>query len=62
LIAYSEKQLRIKMAYIHNNPVRAALVESADDWLYSSAVDWLTTGKGLIEIDQEFRWLTETIR
>jgi putative transposase len=58
LIIQSEKQLRIKMEYIHNNPVKAGLVRRAEDWLYSSAVDWLTTRKGLIDIDKEYHWLT----
>ncbi|MCD6249842.1 MAG: transposase [candidate division Zixibacteria bacterium] len=57
LIVTSEKQLKIKMEYIHNNPVRAGLVEAAEDWRYSSAVDWLTSSTGLIKIDKEFQWL-----
>lgn len=57
LIVGSEKQLKIKMEYIHNNPVNAGLVEQAEDWTYSSAVDWLTDGRGLLRIDKEYRWL-----
>ena len=37
--------------YIHNNPVRKGLVESAAQWYYSSAADWQGTGKGPIPID-----------
>ncbi|MBN1506291.1 MAG: transposase [Sedimentisphaerales bacterium] len=37
--------------YIHNNPVRKGLVETADQWCYSSAADWLNTGHGPISID-----------
>ncbi|MFZ2145613.1 MAG: hypothetical protein WAV28_00220 [Sedimentisphaerales bacterium] len=37
--------------YIHNNPVRKELAESADQWYYSSAADWQGTGKGPIQID-----------
>ena len=60
LIIHSEKQLKIKIDYIHNNPVKAGLVESAADWLYSSAVDWLTSKEGLIKIDKDYKWLTKT--
>ena len=34
---YTEKFARQKLDYIHMNPVRAGLVETADQWLYSSA-------------------------
>jgi putative transposase len=56
LIITSEKQMRIKMEYIHNNPVKAGLVDKAEDWRYSSAVDWSTSGSGLIKIDKESQW------
>lgn len=56
LIINSEKQLKIKIEYIHNNPVKAGLVKCAEDWPYSSAVDWLTSNKSLISIDREFQW------
>ena len=59
LIVTSERQLKIKMEYIHNNPVKAELVEQAEDWTYSSAVDWLTDRSGLITIDKEYQWLVE---
>jgi len=38
----SEEQFRIKLNYIHNNPVKAGLVEIAEDWPYSSARAWAT--------------------
>ena len=59
LIVNSEKQLKIKMEYIHNNPVKAGFVEHAEDWTYSSAVDWLTARRGLLSIDKEYQWLVE---
>ena len=37
--------------YLHNNPVRKGLVESADEWYYSSAADWQNIRQGLISID-----------
>jgi putative transposase len=38
-----------KLAYIHQNPVKAGFVENAEDWLYSSARDFYGK-KGLIEL------------
>jgi len=37
--------------YIHNNPVRKELVESAEQWRYSSAADWQNIRQGPISID-----------
>lgn len=39
-----------RLNYIHQNPVRAGLVTNADDYLYSSALNY-TRGQGLIEVD-----------
>ncbi|MFP5041356.1 REP-associated tyrosine transposase [Parasediminibacterium sp. JCM 36343] len=39
-----------KLAYIHNNPVRAAIVDKPEDYLYTSAMNYAGR-KGLIEID-----------
>jgi hypothetical protein len=39
-----------KMKYIHENPVRAGIVEKPEDFLFSSARDYSGL-KGLIEID-----------
>ena len=33
----SEQHFRTAVAYIHNNPVKAGLVETAEDWSWSSA-------------------------
>lgn len=38
-----------KLDYTHYNPVEAGFVKNADDWLYSSAVDY-NGGKGLLEV------------
>ena len=32
----SEKFIKQKMAYIHDNPVRAGYVDHAEHWIYSS--------------------------
>jgi putative transposase len=50
-IIRDQKQFETKLNYIHENPVRAGLVEKAIDYRYSSAKDWLTNTKGLIEIN-----------
>jgi putative transposase len=56
VIIESEKQFRTKLDYIHTNPVRAGLVESPTDWVYSSAKDWLTVEMGPVRIDKVFSW------
>jgi len=38
-----------KLNYIHNNPVKAEIVNYAEDYRYSSAIDY-SGGKGLIDI------------
>jgi len=39
-----------KLDYLHNNPVVAGFVEKPEDWLYSSAKDYYTGTKGMIDI------------
>ena len=56
LIIISDKQFRIKLEYIHNNPVKAGLVTTAIEWPYSSARDWLTNEEGVIKVDRFFSW------
>lgn len=46
----SEEMLRQKVEYIHDNPVKAGLVERAEDWVYSSAKNYLGEA-GVLEID-----------
>ena len=38
-----------KLDHIHNNPVEAGFVIKAEEWKYSSTIDYYG-GKGLIEI------------
>ena len=38
------------MNYMHNNPVDSGLVEKPEDYLYSSAIDYVGKGKGLLDI------------
>jgi len=46
----SEEMLRQKIEYIHHNPVRMGVVEKAEDWLYSSARNYLDL-ESVMEID-----------
>ena len=40
-----------KLNYIHNNPVEAGIVRKAEDYLYSSAMDYFQTKKcGLLDV------------
>ena len=40
-----------RINYLHENPVRAGLVRHAQDYIYSSAIDYYTEEKGLLEMD-----------
>ncbi len=40
-----------KLDYLHYNPVEAGFVKFAEEWKYSSAVDY-NGGKGILEIIQ----------
>jgi putative transposase len=46
----SEEMLQQKIDYLHHNPVRTGVVERPEDWVYSSARDYVG-GRGLIELD-----------
>ena len=45
--------LRSVIDYIHNNPVRRGLVESPEEWCWSSFREWEYDEPGLIPIDKE---------
>ena len=40
-----------RINYLHENPVRAAIVRRGQDYLYSSAIDYYTQESGLMEVD-----------
>lgn len=42
--------LQQRLNYTHENPVRAGIVENAEDYLYSSARDYCGQ-KGLVKIE-----------
>ena len=39
-----------RLNYLHENPVRAGFVGQPQDWLHSSAVDYFTKEKGLLDL------------
>jgi putative transposase len=57
LVITSEKQFKIKLDYIHNNPIKAGLATRACDWRYSSASEWLCDRPCMIKVDKEFSWM-----
>ena len=50
---WSAEVLKTKVEYIHNNPVRAGLVESPVDYPYSSARDCLLGDHSVKSVDSE---------
>jgi putative transposase len=40
-----------RLNYLHENPVKSGAVRNAEEYIYSSALDYYTTENGLIEID-----------
>jgi putative transposase len=40
-----------KLSYIHNNPVKAGIVEKAESYTYSSARDYYLGEQGLLELE-----------
>lgn len=46
----TEPILKEKINYIHNNPVRAGFVERPEQWIYSSASNYIL-GSGVLDID-----------
>ena len=55
---YSQKFIEQKINYIHNNPVRAGLVEKPEDYLYSSARNYADLS-AVIDIEKvTFLWKT----
>lgn len=51
---WSNKVIQQKIDYVHNNPVEAGLVYNAEDYIYSSAIDYAGQ-KGLIDDVMVFR-------
>jgi REP element-mobilizing transposase RayT len=51
-VIYSSDFFMQKLNYIHENPVRAGIVDKAEDYLYSSARTLILNKKGLIPITE----------
>jgi putative transposase len=47
----SNYELEQRLDYLHENPVRAGIVSEPWQYKYSSAVDYYTNNKGLLEVD-----------
>ena len=47
----SEKMLRQKIEYIHYNPVRRGYVDEPENWVYSSARNYLKDDHSVLAID-----------
>src|SRR5688572_30111799 len=47
---YSDEFTKIKLNYIHENPVRAGIVKKAEDYVYSSASNYIL-GSGIIDVE-----------
>jgi putative transposase len=45
-----------KLRYIHRNPVERGLVDTPEQWQWSSFRHWLTGEIGRIEIESEWTW------
>ncbi len=46
----TEIKFRQRFTYLHENPVRAGFVREPQDWLYCSAIDCYSNGKGLLDL------------
>jgi len=47
---YSEKVFRIKVKYVHHNPVKAGLVRHTHDWKWSSAKAYTGDAEGPLNV------------
>jgi REP element-mobilizing transposase RayT len=55
---FSPKFIAQKVNYIHENPVRAGIVEKAEDYLYSSARNYAGLSSGIETIVLDLPWMT----
>jgi len=54
LVIEDEETLKIKIEYIHNNPVKAGFVDQPEQWEYSSARNYILGDHSLIEISTDW--------
>ena len=57
-LIYSEKFIKQKLNYIHQNPVKSGLVAKAEDYLYSSARNYADMESVVDVIKLSIRWKT----
>lgn len=50
LVLTEDKTIQQKFDYIHMNPVRAGFVEKPEDWVYSSARNYILNDDSIIEV------------
>ncbi len=50
LLDNDETRFSQRLQYLHENPVRAGFVALAQEWKYSSAIDFYTLNKGLLDL------------
>ena len=50
---FTQPFFETKLNYIHQNPVRAGLVEKEEEYLYSSCVDYYGIRKGKLDLEME---------
>lgn len=55
---YSQKFIKQKLDYIHNNPVRAGIVLKPEDYIYSSASNYADQESLIDVIRLDLRWKT----
>jgi REP element-mobilizing transposase RayT len=55
---YSQKFIEQKTDYIHNNPVRAGIVARAEEYLYSSASNYVELDSIIEVVKIDFKWKT----
>ena len=50
----NEEMFWTKVNYIHNNPVKAGLAEKPEDYLYSSAQNYISSDNSILYVDTGF--------
>jgi REP element-mobilizing transposase RayT len=50
----SDQMFWDKLIYLHNNPVKANLVKKPEDFIYSSARNYILGDQSIIEVDSSF--------
>ncbi len=53
-VVRTQQMFMAKLSYIHNNPVKAGIVESAEEYKYSSARNYIHGDHSVIDIDTSY--------